>query len=171
MEIHLYIDGICRPNPGEMGIGIYFEDGTEISEAVGEGTNNEAEYIALQRALEEVCSRGMENAVIHTDSQLLANQINGEWKIKSATSRKYVPRIISMMRDMNVRLEWLPREQNRMADKLSKKALVRETFTVESTSQPGTFYTVERGKDYIRCNCPGFKFRGTCRHIKEIEIL
>jgi len=165
----IYIDGMCRPNPGEMGIGIYFDDGTEISEPLGQGTSNEAEYLALERALKEARSRGLENAVIHTDSQLLMNQVSGAWKIKSATSRKYIPRIRSLMKDVEVKLKWIPREHNKEADKLSKKALGYEIFTVESESHPGTFYTVEKGKDYIRCNCPGFTFRGTCKHVEAIK--
>lgn len=119
----IYIDGVCNPNPGTMGIGIYFEDDTEISEAVGEGTNNEAEYIALERALKEARSKGLRDVTICTDSQLLVNQMTGGWRVKSLTSRKYVPRIFSLMKDMNARLEWIPRKQNKKADKLSKKAL------------------------------------------------
>ena len=138
----IYIDGICRPNPGKMGIGIHFENGAEVSEPVGEGTNNEAEYLALERALREVLSRDLKNVVIHTDSQLLVNQISGRWKIESLTSRKYVPRICSLMKGTDVILKWVPRNQNKEADRLSKKALSCETFEVESTSHPGTFHTI-----------------------------
>ncbi len=120
----IYIDGICKPNPGEMGIGIYFEDGTEISEAVGKGTNNEAEYIALLKALQEAKARGLRDVTICTDSRLLANQMGGDWQIKSETSRKYVPKIYSIMKDIKVKFEWIPREQNKKADQLSKRALI-----------------------------------------------
>lgn len=124
LRMKIYIDGICKPNPGEMGIGVYFEDGTEISEAAGKGTNNEAEYMALLKALQEAKARGLKDITICTDSQLLANQMGGDWQIKSETSRKYAPKIYSIMKDIKVKFEWVPREQNKKADQLSKRALI-----------------------------------------------
>ena len=75
------------------------------------------------------------------------------------------------MKNAGVKLEWIPREDNKKADKLSKRALGYETLEVESSSHPGTFYTVEKGRDYIRCSCPGFVFKGTCKHTEVIENL
>ena len=59
-------------------------DGTreEIREYIGRGTNNEAEYKALIRALGHLVAEAIPEVKIHTDSQLVANQMNGLWKVK-----------------------------------------------------------------------------------------
>ena len=124
-KMRVWIDGICEPNPGKMGIGIFFEDGTEISKKLGKGTNNIAEYLSLLHAIEELKKKGIKQAAIHSDSRLLVNQMNGKWKIKSATSKKYVHTIKQKIENYGLRLDiqWIPREDNKKADMLSKKAL------------------------------------------------
>jgi ribonuclease HI len=109
-----------------MGIGIYAPELFEISRAVGVGTNNEAEFISLETAIDTLAEAGIRSARIHTDSQLLFNQVNGLWKITSETSKKYVPRIQHKLRLGGHKLVWIPREQNREADKLSALATGRK---------------------------------------------
>ncbi len=51
MKVKAYIDGGSRGNPGDAGIGVYFPGLVRISEYLGKGTNNFAEYSALRTAL------------------------------------------------------------------------------------------------------------------------
>ena len=86
--VEVYTDGASRGNPGESGVGVLIvrEDFTkeEIKEYIGKGTNNEAEYKALIRALRYLLDHGIRAVRVHTDSKLVANQINGLWKVKDS---------------------------------------------------------------------------------------
>ena len=89
MNLTAYVDGAARGNPGPAGIGVFIagEDGTplkEIGEPLGRTTNNVAEYSALIRALEEARSLGGVTIKIFTDSELMAHQVNGKYKVKAA---------------------------------------------------------------------------------------
>jgi len=122
----IYTDGACFGNPGPMGIGIViYADGKivrEISEYIGEGTNNIAEYSALIRALKEVKKLGEREVVIRTDSQLLARQLSGEYKIKNKKLKELKALADDLMAGLVVKIEHIPREQNAEADELSKRA-------------------------------------------------
>lgn len=89
---------------------------------VGEGkgmTNNVAEYTALKKALEWVNFQGIRDKItVKGDSQLVINQLKGKWKVKSQTSKKFVPQIRELLKDKEVELVWVPREKNSEADKL-----------------------------------------------------
>ena len=83
------MDGAARGNPGPAGIGIFIADGSgnvlkEIGEPLGRTTNNVAEYSALIRALEEARALGGVTIKIFTDSELMAHQLNGKYKVKAA---------------------------------------------------------------------------------------
>jgi ribonuclease HI len=122
----IYTDGACFGNPGPMGIGIViYADGKivrEISEYIGEGTNNIAEYSALIRALKEVKKLGEREVVIRTDSQLLVRQLSGEYKIKNKKLKELKALANDLMAGLVVKIEHIPREQNAEADELSKRA-------------------------------------------------
>ena len=130
--ITLYFDGLCRPrNPG--GVATYgyviYKDGRKVKSGkgvVGSGagmTNNVAEYSALKHALEWVREHCTEDEmVIKGDSQLVINQLNGIWQIKSETSKKYVPEIRRLLEGRKTGFFWIPREQNAEADQLSNVA-------------------------------------------------
>src|SRR4030042_1755393 len=86
------IDGACKGNPGPAGIGvvIYDEAGAivyETGKPIGEATNNIAEYEALIHALEKAAELKCEVLYVNTDSELLARQINGFYKVKDANLR------------------------------------------------------------------------------------
>lgn len=84
----IYTDGASRKNPGHSAISfIFLKDGsskpfTKHSEYIGIKTNNEAEYIAIIKALEEARSYTRWKIKVYSDSQLVINQINGNWRIK-----------------------------------------------------------------------------------------
>jgi ribonuclease HI len=97
--------------------------------AVGEGkgmTNNVAEYEGLMAAAQWIADEGIEEKiVIKGDSQLVIKQMKGEWKVKSATSKKYVPKIERLLEGKDVSFVWVPREENEEADRLSRLAYER----------------------------------------------
>jgi len=65
---------------------------------------------------------GDDEIVIKGDSQLVIHQMNGIWKIKSATSKKFVPEIHRLLEGRKTSFIWIPREQNVEADQLSNVA-------------------------------------------------
>ena len=133
--ITVFFDGLCYPkNP--CGVAAYgylaYRDGQMIHRgfrAVGEGkgmTNNVAEYEGLMAAALWLKDMGIdEKIVIKGDSQLVIKQMKGEYKISSATSKKYVPQIKQLLQGMDVSFVWIPREENEEADKLSRLAYKR----------------------------------------------
>ena len=80
----LYTDGACTGNPGPMGIGVVMLDGKErkeLSEFIGEGTNNIAELTAIVRALE--ISPRDRTVVLHADSAYALGLLGKGWKAKA----------------------------------------------------------------------------------------
>jgi ribonuclease HI len=79
-----YADGACSGNPGPSGLGVVLIDGptrVELSEYLGEGTNNIAELTAVLRALGEAPrERAM---TIYTDSQYTIGVVQKGWKAKA----------------------------------------------------------------------------------------
>jgi ribonuclease HI len=84
--IIVYTDGACHGNPGPMGIGVVIMDGKErreISEYLGEGTNNIAELTAILRALEAIPDADRARPVlVHSDSAYSLGLLGQNWKAK-----------------------------------------------------------------------------------------
>ncbi len=92
-ELFLCIDGASKGNPGAAGIGALLttpdgETVAEIGEPIGIATNNVAEYKALIRGLSEARARGAQRVTVQTDSQLLARQMEGRYKINAPHLRE-----------------------------------------------------------------------------------
>ena len=121
----IFTDGASLGNPGPMGVGIViYREGIiveELSEYIGEGTNNIAEYSAVIKALETVHSMGEMEAHVKSDSQLIVRQLNGEYKVKDPDLRPLYERVIHLCKGLKVHFEHIPREHNTEADKLSKE--------------------------------------------------
>jgi ribonuclease HI len=84
-EVIIYADGACSGNPGPAGIGVYLHDSRgeqEVSEYLGQGTNNIAELVAIQRAL-ELCPDKSAFIKIHTDSAYSIGVLTQNWKAKA----------------------------------------------------------------------------------------
>lgn len=83
--IHVWTDGACSGNPGPCGIGVIVIDGKaekEISEYLGEGTNNIAELTAILRGLETVSDR-TRPVVVYSDSAYSIGLLTQAWKAKA----------------------------------------------------------------------------------------
>jgi len=137
-KIIIYTDGGSRGNPGEAAIGFVIADGKgnvikKHGERLGIQTNNEAEYAAVIFALKKTKAlfgkektRKME-VEMRMDSELVASQLNGEYKIEE---ERMFPLFISVwnlkMDFAKVTFSHVRREQNKEADRLVNMALDSE---------------------------------------------
>ncbi|NPV30250.1 MAG: ribonuclease HI family protein [Firmicutes bacterium] len=124
-----YIDGASRGNPGRAGAGVVVcnEAGQIIKERkeyLGKATNNVAEYRALLLALQEALAQGATQVEVYTDSELLARQWNGEYRVRSPHLAPLVQQARSLSRAFSsCKLSHIPRTQNRRADLLANRAI------------------------------------------------
>jgi ribonuclease HI len=128
MKWHIYVDGASSGNPGESGAGIavFGEDGQEIrreSIYLGRMTNNMAEYEAFLLALGIAHDASVSSISVYTDSELVAKQITGEYRVKNERLSGYVRRAMGMIGKFDsFSIQYVSREVNRLADKLAKSA-------------------------------------------------
>ena len=128
-------DGGARGNPGPAAIGAVIENEKgsvlkEISEYIGETTNNDAEYHAAITALKKLkaligkTKAKKAEVKVLADSELLVKQMNGEYKIESPNIQKFFLELWNLKIDFGkVMFQAVPREQNKAADKLVNQAL------------------------------------------------
>ena len=118
-------DGSATPNPGEMTIGGVIKNmaGDRIrsyTKPMGEGTNNQAEYLSLINLLKEAKDAGIKKLIVTGDSLLVVNQVNGKWKTRDPRLQKLRREIFELLRDFEGwTLSHVPREENKEADKLT----------------------------------------------------
>lgn len=137
-NFELYVDGASEPrNPGGIisygvviieGGRIVFKKG-EVIEDPPKRTNNVGEYIALiegLKALKNIAKNEECRITVFSDSRLLINQVLGFWKINSDvlfSLKKQVEELVnSFNKNQKISFRWIPREENMMADALSKEA-------------------------------------------------
>lgn len=87
-HFRIHTDGAARGNPGPAGAAaiLYDPSGAIVAEAsryLGVATNNVAEYSALILGLERACELGAASVEVVTDSELMAKQWNGEYRVKN----------------------------------------------------------------------------------------
>lgn len=130
-----YFDGCCEPmNPnGTMGFGVYilnednqFRKSDFIPAEIG-NTNNIAEYLALTMLLNTLNKKEDCIINIYGDSMLVINQMSGDWKIKNGAYVPYATHTLKLLNELRkrntIKLQWIPREKNIIADELSKSHL------------------------------------------------
>jgi ribonuclease HI len=129
MKALLSTDGGARGNPGPAAYGYVLEaeDGTVLAahgEAIGEATNNVAEYRALVAGLQKALELGVDQLDVVSDSQLLVRQMSGEYKVKSEALRTLSGEAAALARQLKrVTYRSVPREHNELADRLVNEAL------------------------------------------------
>ena len=132
-RLTIYVDGASRGNPGPAGIGIAIEDEKGITKArisgyIGETTNNQAEYKALIMGLREAAKLKAEHVDIRTDSKLLSEQIQGNYKVRNINLRLLFQQAKQLLADFeSFTIAFIPRYQNATADALANQALDRHS--------------------------------------------
>lgn len=125
----VHVDGGARGNPGPAAIGIVISEPggalvEEVAETIGRATNNVAEYRALLRGLERAVALGAREVELVNDSELVAKQLTGAYKVKHPAMRPLYERAIAALGGLE---RWsirsVPRAQNADADALVNAAL------------------------------------------------
>ena len=128
-EIIAHIDGGSRGNPGPAAFGVAIETPqgqpvTAFGKYIGRTTNNVAEYQGLLAALEYALNHEHPRLRVLTDSELMAHQINGRYKVRSPDLKPLFDKakgLISRLESFSIRHVY--REQNREADRLANEAM------------------------------------------------
>lgn len=125
-------DGGSRGNPGPAGYGAVVLDPAdaatlaEAAEYIGVATNNVAEYkglIAGLKAVRELFPDAPVQVLVRMDSKLVVEQMSGRWKIKHPDMKPLAAEAASILPAASVTYEWIPREQNKHADRLANEAM------------------------------------------------
>jgi len=126
MTVIAHTDGASRGNPGESGIGVVLatEAGSvlgTIAGSIGMHTNNVAEYTAFLECLKAVSVLPCKRLVVHSDSELMVRQMNGQYKIKDAALKRLAAHARTMIAGagFSVELRHVLRSANADADKLA----------------------------------------------------
>ena len=153
MKLFVSADGACDPNPGDMAIGVVIKKRTgkkdktiihEISDYIGEGTNNQAEYHAVLRGLQYVLQMFTEEGdmpdltdiIVHTDSKNLVGHISGKMELHSPELGEIVSQIQEIREffkkvPINVPVMYIPGTHNSAHD-LAQKALIGDEYMFDT---------------------------------------
>jgi ribonuclease HI len=132
VKVVLHVDGGARGNPGPAAIGVVVSSPEgevldEVAERIGVATNNVAEYRAVLRGLERASALGAREVEIVGDSELVAKQLTGAYKVKHPAMRPLYDEAIAALRGFDGwRIHSVPRAQNARADELVNQALDAE---------------------------------------------
>lgn len=127
--VTVYTDGAARGNPGPAGAGASLEDSSgaviaEVSQYLGEATNNQAEYRALILGLERAREIGAQEVEIRADSELMIRQMRGEYRVRDPELRELARRAHAIANGFaSVAYVHVPRASNRRADRLANRAI------------------------------------------------
>jgi len=127
--LKIYTDGGARGNPGPAAAGavIMDQDNKIIAtkkKYLGQATNNIAEYSAVLLGMETAATLGAHQLNFFLDSELAVKQLNREYKVKNENIGKLFVKIFNLSHKFKqVTYTHIPREMNKLADKLVNQAL------------------------------------------------
>jgi ribonuclease HI len=130
-KVVVHVDGGARGNPGPAAVGVVVSAPggavlEEFAERIGVASNNVAEYTALLRGVERAAALGAREAEFVNDSELVAKQINGLYKVKHPAMKPLYDEAIAALRrnfEDRWRIRSVPRAENARADALVNEAL------------------------------------------------
>lgn len=132
-KLIIYTDGGARGNPGPSGIGavlknIKGETIAEISEFIGNGTNNQAEYQAVLAGLKKAKELGAEELDLFLDSELVVKQLKREYKVKNVDLAILYVKVHNLILGFKkITFTHIRREFNKEADLLANLAMDKNT--------------------------------------------
>ena len=126
----IYTDGAARGNPGPAGLGAIIRDAetgavvAELARFLGVRTNNYAEWTAVDDALAEALRLGATHVDLRMDSELVARQISGRYRVKHPELKPIHASVMAMLGKLaGYTVGHVPRELNKDADRLSNVAI------------------------------------------------
>jgi ribonuclease HI len=120
--LKLFFDGGCRPNPGRMETAIVARGILYHQPDLGQGTSNDAEWLALLQALEVALSLGETDIELLGDSLPVINQARGRAKCRSPEARAHFTRFTELApRFARLRIRHIGRSQNLAGIALARK--------------------------------------------------
>ena len=129
-RILIYTDGAARGNPGPAGLGAILRDAqtgevlAELARFLGIRTNNYAEWTAVEEAVRRALELGASQLDLRMDSELVARQISGRYRVKHADLKPIHARVMAMLGQLeSYTVGHVPRELNKDADRLSNVAI------------------------------------------------
>jgi probable phosphoglycerate mutase len=138
MKVIVEADGGSRGNPGPAGFGcvVWADDHATVlaehCQPIGVTTNNVAEYRGLIAGLEEARRLGADELEVRMDSKLVVEQMSGRWKVKHPGLAELHQQARALASTFStVRFSWIPREQNKHADRLANEAMDGDTATAK----------------------------------------
>lgn len=135
MKLKLYTDWWSRWNPWESWIWVFItdENGNEVEKRykyLWIKTNNEAEYTGVLLWITRCIELWGTEIYLYADSDLVIKQLSWIWKIKKEELRLIHNEIKNLISQNNVKVyfQWIPREQNKEADRLSNVAMDKKSL-------------------------------------------
>jgi len=147
------VDGASRGNPGPASYAVIIRrpDGGvlyQLGKYLGNATNNVAEYFALITALDYCAANNISRLRVRSDSELLVRQMQGRYKVKSASLKPLHERAVRQSKGFAYfAIEHVPREMNAEADALANAALDRTGEVVGASRGEGNAPDSHAGKE------------------------
>ena len=129
LKLVVHVDGGARGNPGPAAAAAVISDAdgnvlAEPTELLGRATNNVAEYRALLLGLARAAELGASEVEVVGDSELVAKQVQGVYKVKNAAMRPlHAQALEAFGRFERWSIRTVPRAQNAHADALVNQTL------------------------------------------------
>jgi ribonuclease HI len=129
LRLLIHTDGAARGNPGPAGAGAILRDAdgavvAEIAQPLGRATNNVAEWTAVRLALEEARRLGASHVDLRMDSELVARQITGIYRVKHPDLKPIHAAVMRLLGAFDgYTVGHVPRALNKDADRLSNVAI------------------------------------------------
>ena len=126
----IHTDGAARGNPGPAGLGAFLQEAdtgavvAELARFLGIRTNNYAEWTAVEDALNEALRLGATHVDLRLDSELVARQITGRYRVKHPDLKPIHASVMALLARLEgYTIGHVPRELNKDADRLSNVAI------------------------------------------------
>jgi len=130
LRLLIHTDGAARGNPGPAGLGAVLRDAqtheilAELATFLGIRTNNYAEWTAVEAALEKALEIGATHVDLRMDSELVARQISGRYRVKHPDLKPIHAHVMALLSRLEgYSVGHVPRELNKDADRLSNVAI------------------------------------------------
>nr|XP_023900522.1 uncharacterized protein LOC112012361 [Quercus suber] len=136
LQWSIHVDGSSNRQAGGAGVVLQSPEGDTVECMVRlefPTTNNEVKYKALIAGLGLVKAAGAERVIVYCDSQVIVNQISGEYECKGERMKKYLDQAKRRMNELKVKIIQIPRGENEQADRLAKAASAEHMATISNT--------------------------------------